>query len=140
MHGFNWIESLAGDERKAMMQRLHVRVVPASNTLFRQGDPVTEVYQISGEVRQCILTEDGQEALMYIYRPGDVIGDSSCEDLEPYPVTVLSQGETVVRYWKLAAQRAMYTRLPCQCIYSMRSSHSPFLSAPEVLSRHLLSL
>lgn len=40
----------------------------------------------------------------------------------------------------LAAQRAMYTRLPCQRIYSMTSSHSPFLSAPEELSQHLLSL
>jgi len=40
----------------------------------------------------------------------------------------------------VAAQRAMYTRLPCQRIYSMTSNHSPFLSAPEELSRHLLSL
>lgn len=40
----------------------------------------------------------------------------------------------------LAAQRAMYRRLPCQRIYSMTSSHSPFLSAPEELSQYLLSL
>lgn len=40
----------------------------------------------------------------------------------------------------LAAQRAMYARLPCQRIYSMTTGHSPFLSAPEILSGHLLSL
>ncbi len=40
----------------------------------------------------------------------------------------------------LAAQRAMYARLPCQRVYSMATGHSPFLSAPETLSGHLLSL
>lgn len=40
----------------------------------------------------------------------------------------------------LAAQRSMYRQLPCQRIYSMASSHSPFLSAPEALCQHLLSL
>jgi len=40
----------------------------------------------------------------------------------------------------LAAQRVMYTRLPCERIYSMKSSHSPFFSAPKELSQYLTSL
>jgi len=39
-----------------------------------------------------------------------------------------------------ACQAQMYTALPCEKIISMNTSHSPFLSAPEELARHLLSL
>ncbi|GAB3915202.1 alpha/beta fold hydrolase [Larkinella knui] len=37
-------------------------------------------------------------------------------------------------------QRQMYQRLPCQKIYSMRTSHSPFLSQPEELTKILLAI
>lgn len=38
------------------------------------------------------------------------------------------------------AQRAMYAALPCKQVFTMDTSHSPFLSAPEELVGHLLSL
>jgi hypothetical protein len=34
----------------------------------------------------------------------------------------------------------MYTRLPCQKVISLNTSHSPFLSAPQELMQHLLNL
>jgi pimeloyl-ACP methyl ester carboxylesterase len=37
-------------------------------------------------------------------------------------------------------QKQMYTRLPCQTILSLQTSHSPFFSAPQELVRHLLAL
>jgi pimeloyl-ACP methyl ester carboxylesterase len=37
-------------------------------------------------------------------------------------------------------QRRMYTELPCEKVVSMDTSHSPFLSVPEELVRHLISL
>jgi pimeloyl-ACP methyl ester carboxylesterase len=37
-------------------------------------------------------------------------------------------------------QKEMYTRLPCQKVISMNTSHSPFFSAPEQLVAHLTSL
>ncbi len=39
-----------------------------------------------------------------------------------------------------AVQKKMYTRLPCQQVISMNTSHSPFLSAPQELVKHLLNL
>jgi len=39
-----------------------------------------------------------------------------------------------------ASQKRMYSSTPCQTILSMQTSHSPFLSAPEQLVRHLTSL
>ena len=37
-------------------------------------------------------------------------------------------------------QRSLYAALPCQEVLSMRTSHSPFLSAPKELASHLLSV
>jgi len=37
-------------------------------------------------------------------------------------------------------QKMMYTATPCQTIFSMETSHSPFFSAPQELVRHLTSL
>ncbi|GCE45997.1 hypothetical protein EI42_01290 [Thermosporothrix hazakensis] len=37
-------------------------------------------------------------------------------------------------------QRKMYTSLPCQKVYSLPTSHSPFLSAPERLAECLLDI
>lgn len=39
-----------------------------------------------------------------------------------------------------AVQQKMYTTLPCEKVISMDTSHSPFLSTPEELVGHLLSL
>ena len=40
----------------------------------------------------------------------------------------------------LATQRSMQARLPCKRVLTMSTSHSPFLSAPQALAGHLLSL
>jgi hypothetical protein len=37
-------------------------------------------------------------------------------------------------------QRIMYTLSPCDKVVSMHTSHSPFLSAPEKLADHLVSI
>ena len=39
-----------------------------------------------------------------------------------------------------AFQKKMYTEMPCERVISMDTSHSPFLSAPEELAYHLMSL
>ncbi len=38
------------------------------------------------------------------------------------------------------AQRKMYTEMPCREVLSLETDHSPFLSRPEELARHLMSL
>ena len=39
-----------------------------------------------------------------------------------------------------ALQKKMYTALPCQRVITMDTDHSPFLSAPQDLADHLLSI
>jgi pimeloyl-ACP methyl ester carboxylesterase len=37
-------------------------------------------------------------------------------------------------------QKKMYTAVPCEPVLSLNASHSPFLSSPGMLAKHLLSL
>jgi pimeloyl-ACP methyl ester carboxylesterase len=39
-----------------------------------------------------------------------------------------------------AAQKQMYTALPCEKVITLNTSHNPYLSAPESLANHLLAL
>lgn len=39
-----------------------------------------------------------------------------------------------------ATQKWMYMTSPCQAVYSLPTSHSPFIAAPEALASHLLAL
>jgi hypothetical protein len=39
-----------------------------------------------------------------------------------------------------AQQRIMYTLTPCDKVISMIASHSPFLSSPQELANHLVSI
>ncbi|MDG9929000.1 MULTISPECIES: Crp/Fnr family transcriptional regulator [unclassified Pseudomonas] len=112
MSGFNWVEDLAPSIRKALFEKARIKTFPDGATIYAQGDPVSDVFQIiSGEIRQCILTEDGQEVLVYIYKPGDLVGDSSVVDDDPYSVTILARGEVATRAWSIkdfAALRATH--------------------------------
>lgn len=56
---------------------------------------------MSGEIRQCIFTEDGQEVLIYIYQPGDLVGDSSVSDGDPSSVTFITRGSVELRAWSV---------------------------------------
>jgi hypothetical protein len=38
------------------------------------------------------------------------------------------------------SQQSMHTLLPCSRVMTMSASHSPFLSTPQALADHLLSL
>jgi pimeloyl-ACP methyl ester carboxylesterase len=39
-----------------------------------------------------------------------------------------------------SSQKRMYTATPCQTVLSLNTSHSPFFSAPQDLTQHLISL
>ncbi len=53
MSGFNWVEDLKPEIRKALLERARIKIFPDGATIYSQGDPVTDVFQIiSGEIRQ----------------------------------------------------------------------------------------
>ncbi|MCW8279218.1 cyclic nucleotide-binding domain-containing protein [Pseudomonas sp. PCH199] len=86
MKGFNWIDELSPQVRDSILRCARPRTVADSKILYQSGDRVTEVFQIvSGAIRKCILTEDGQEVLLYVYGPGDIVADAPVTDDEPSP-------------------------------------------------------
>lgn len=100
MKGFNWIDELSPQVRDTVLRCAHPRTVTDSKILYQNGDRVTEIFQIvSGAIRKCILTEDGQEVLLYVYGPGDIVADAPVTDDEPSPVTLTTRGETKLRVW-----------------------------------------
>ncbi|RJF99787.1 Crp/Fnr family transcriptional regulator [Noviherbaspirillum saxi] len=98
--GFNWIETLGPEARKNLLDRARLRKLPDSTILYRQGDITHQFFQIlDGSIRKYVLDDAGQEVLLYVYGKGDVVADSSALDRSPYPVTIATQGETLLRVW-----------------------------------------
>jgi len=136
--GFNWIADLSPRAREALLARTSHRTYDDGTIIYQQGDVTTEVLQIvSGKIRTFIATEDGREVLLYICNEGDVVGDSSALDSNPYPVTIETRGETVLRTWSLHTVNQlrleypeMETALACQMVKRMRA----FLVLIEELS------
>ncbi|WP_440465703.1 Crp/Fnr family transcriptional regulator [Pseudomonas sp. YH-1] len=113
MSGFNWIEDLSSGVRAALHANARIRSYGDGTTIYRQGDPVIEVFQIiAGEIRQCIFTEDGQEVLIYIYQPGDMVGDSSVSDGDPSSVSFITRGEVQLRAWPVRDFNALLAAHP----------------------------
>lgn len=113
MSGFNWIADLTPEVRDALLAKARTKCFADGNTLYRQGDPIVEVFQIvSGEIRQCIFTEDGQEVLIYIYQPGDLVGDSSISDGGPSSVTFITRGAVELRAWSVRDFSALLATHP----------------------------
>lgn len=113
MSGFNWVEDLSPGVRAALHANARIRTYGDGTTIYRQGDPVIEVFQIiSGEIRQCIFTEDGQEVLIYIYQPGDMVGDSSVSDGDPSSVCFISRGKVELRAWSVKDFNALTAAHP----------------------------
>ncbi|WP_322981416.1 Crp/Fnr family transcriptional regulator [Pseudomonas sp. C11] len=113
MSAFNWVEDLSDEIQKAFLEQARERVLPDGAIVYRQGDQVREVFQIvSGEIRQCVFTEDGQEVLFYIYKPGDLVCDSAVDENEPYAATITTRGETRLRVWSTKELRSFRARFP----------------------------
>ena len=69
------IEALTEDERQALTGRAIRRRVPRGTTLFMEGHAVDRVGVIlQGRVKVCHLTDDGQEILLTLREPGDLLG------------------------------------------------------------------
>ena len=86
------------------MSRARRRRFRASTTLFAQGDESRHVLVVtSGRCKVVWCSDDGQEALLGVRGPGDILGDMSALDgqprsasvvaLEPVEAAVLTTGE-----------------------------------------------
>ena len=115
-------------------------------------------------VKNFVMSEDNSYATLNVDDVKEIIyHDCSEEDvtlakllLVPHPIAsngrVVTTDENFGRIQRVyieclqdygllhSLQKWMYTRVPCEKVISMNTSHSPFFSAPEELAAHLSSL
>ncbi len=74
-----------------IIQRLKFKTFNANETVCKIGDPGDEMYIIiSGKVKICIYTEDGQEQIVATLGPGDYFGEMSLMTGEPRSASVIT--------------------------------------------------
>ncbi len=61
----------------------------AQSTLFHEGEPATGCYWVRrGLLKACVLSADGEERLVTLYGPGDIVGELAMIDCMPRFATV----------------------------------------------------
>lgn len=136
--------------------------------LLRNGESLLQVAEADAEalvLRNLIMAEDQSYATVRTEAAKDMFyGDCSDEDVAralslmcpqaaaplATPVNTSEGNFGGVRRLYISTlqdraitptcQEQMYTALPCERVIAMDTSHSPFLSAPEELARHLLAV
>ncbi|MEL0028112.1 MAG: Crp/Fnr family transcriptional regulator [Perlucidibaca sp.] len=90
-----WGSSLPPELLDKLRQLARPRDYRNGEVLFRKGEQAEGLYIIrSGEVRSSSVTEDGGEAVLYLFEPGSCVGLMSCLDGEPSPSTCRAYGDT----------------------------------------------
>lgn len=83
--------TLGKDSIDFIIQRLKFKTFNANETVCKIGDPGDEMYIIiSGKVKICIYTEDGQEQIVATLGPGDYFGEMSLMTGEPRSASVIT--------------------------------------------------
>ena len=90
----------------------HGRPLKKDDFLFRQGDSFNSIYTIrSGALKSISLSETGEEKIVGVHLPGELIGLSGV-DAQAYLVSVQALEETYVCELPFGPLDHMLTRLP----------------------------
>ncbi len=96
MHDF--FSSLPPEGRAAFERMSTLRRVRAEESVYRQGDPSNEIFQVvEGAVRLCNYTEEGRELVTAQFRHGDCIGEMGMIDGLPRVSHAIASEDSVLR-------------------------------------------
>ena len=85
--------------RSVIAEHLHSRSVKRGSAIFREGEPPSSLYILaSGRVKLTHETEDGQEVIVRLIRPGDPFGGAGIWGEPRYPAHAFAQEDSVVLY------------------------------------------
>lgn len=93
--GVDWFGDLPEEVRLDLQRFMKQRWVSAGQTIYLEGDAADCLYRIaSGRVRIRKLSPCGNEFMMVIYGPGNVIGSVSLVDGLPRPTDAVAESDT----------------------------------------------
>ena len=128
------------------------RVYRAGQLIYLQGTHADQFYYlISGSVRSFISTRDGEERVLNVHRPGDLMGEASFFDECPRVTSAMAMTESRVIAVDRAQLNDIFSRHPELAIPMLQhlartvrllSAHvdSAGLPAEQRIARHLLAL
>lgn len=89
------------------------RHLPAGNTLFHQGDPPSQLFQVStGLVRLTRVNPEGEQTTLRFMGPGDLVGCVAVFRRFPFPATATATRATTVLCWGAAQILDLVRRYP----------------------------
>ncbi len=106
-------EGLSPDDLKLVISRASVRAAPEGASLFRQGEPASEMFLLeSGCVRLSEITADGRELLIRFVRPGEVCGDRAATAAAEYGASARNATPVRTYGWTTEAITALLNQVP----------------------------
>ena len=85
MGRWNWLAALPEPIREAVAERSYQLNVSSGESIYRQGDEATALYQIlEGRVQMRVFSREGKELLYQHMEPGDCFGELGLIDDKPY--------------------------------------------------------
>lgn len=107
---FAGLDEAAVDEAAAAGHR---RQLSAGDTVFRQGEPADELFVLlKGRVKVTQVTSDGQQVVVRLLGPGEMMGCVAAWGGGNYPGTATAQEETSVIGWSGVVLGRLVERYP----------------------------
>lgn len=107
---FAGLDEVAVDDAAGAGHRRHLS---PGDTVFRQGEPADELFVLlEGRVKVTQVTSDGQQVVVRLLGPGEMMGCVAAWGGGNYPGTATAQEETSVIGWSGAALGRLVERHP----------------------------
>ena len=94
----NWIDALPIDLKALLYEKMKQKSLDDGEFLYHQGDHIRFIYQIvSGNLKMSRFSEDGEELLASLQRPGQCGGEVSIILQQPAMYSGVARGKLTVR-------------------------------------------
>jgi CRP-like cAMP-binding protein len=136
----DWIATLPGPVRNAVRARMSLIRVPAGGVLATAGQPSARIFQIvDGYARVNGVHQDGDDALVTIYIPGNCFGESALISQRAYNHTTVAIIDSQVNvlsardFWDLYQAHWQIPEALCRKFVSIISRQMDFREAQATL-------
>lgn len=104
-----------------ILRRSESRQVDKDCFLFMQGDPADYLYVLTrGRAKLCQITPDGQQVIMRLATPWEIIGGLAIVGEDVYPVCCLAAEDSQALAWSTATLTALLERYPVMALNATR--------------------